>query len=1068
MQQWGKQNMSYTKNNWTTGDTITAEKLNHMENGIESASSGGGGSASLTTEIKEALLDLFENVAYTTNEGRTYCNALHDALYPRNLVSISAVFTQGGNTIYDTDFLDDLKQYLVVTAHYDDDSSDTVTSYTLSGYLIAGTSTITVTYQDKTTTFDVNVTHAIGSCSIANSLIGCTTTNNATSVTEGDAYSATITASAGYTLAGAQVEITMNEVDITSSVYSNGAISIAEVTGNLIITVTAQAVALSSISAVYTQTEAVYTTDNLNSLKNSLVVTAHYSDGSEAEIAAANYTLSGTLSVGTSTITVTYSEQTTTFAVTVTEPVTLSSISAVYTQSGTVYEDDTLTSLKANLVVTATYSDTSTTIVPSTDYTLNGTLAEGTSTITVTYQNKTTTFNVTVTAAEVWEYKWVASESSHTAPTGMTTYGTPTWGANDEYIQVKDPKLQGATQTSLIGDMVVEVEMKWVEQGSASAGSTIVASSAEKTGCKLYLANNSGNVTMYSADEGGSYSSKIIGTDWDNFHKYRFELVGTLCKTYIDGALVDTGYTYYSSWNGYPIIWSENQTSGRSHWAIKSIKYRSANFKTLVSIDATYTQTNNVYTTDSIDDLKSDLVVTATYDDSSTATLTSNDYTLSGTLTEGTPTITATYEGKTDTFTPTVYDSQLITGLTWAKGYIDENGDLSTESMEVGTWTCKSHFVYDYTNIHTTLDGATSISTSFYDDDYQFISTTESGDASIPSNARYARETIIKSSLSGDTYDGTGTEIMLSQEKFVSSISASFTQGALDIYTETDLNVIRTNTTVTATYSDNTTNSINGYELSGTLAAGTSTITVGFKGKSDTISVAVTAMPTVPSGYTRYDYIQKKNTTTSKVAVGNFIYLPAATDYNLLSLECQLGMKSIPSSGTGGQEGLFGSRAANGDGVPYYGVYWQKDGTLSVAARDKWTTFAIAAGTLKTRLIIDNPATSPFYVYANEATINGRPYQWTDSPVLNYTMNLFNNIPSGTSTTMNINYLLRIGDMIFRDSTGACVAYYVPVIDSNNKIGMYDLINGTFSTAATAAAVTTTNSGCYYSVDNWS
>lgn len=29
--------MAYTKNNWQTGDTVTAEKLNHMESGIENA-----------------------------------------------------------------------------------------------------------------------------------------------------------------------------------------------------------------------------------------------------------------------------------------------------------------------------------------------------------------------------------------------------------------------------------------------------------------------------------------------------------------------------------------------------------------------------------------------------------------------------------------------------------------------------------------------------------------------------------------------------------------------------------------------------------------------------------------------------------------------------------------------------------------------------------------------------------------------------------------------------------------------------------------------------------------------
>lgn len=76
-------------------------------------------------------------------------------------------------------------------------------------------------------------------------------------------------------------------------------------------------------------------------------------------------------------------------------PADLVSISAVYTQSGTVYDTDTLDSLKADLVVTATYDDSTTDTV--TTYTLSGTLTAGTSTITVSYEGKTTTFNVTVT-----------------------------------------------------------------------------------------------------------------------------------------------------------------------------------------------------------------------------------------------------------------------------------------------------------------------------------------------------------------------------------------------------------------------------------------------------------------------------------------------------------------------------------------------------------------------------------------------------------------------------------------------------------------------------------------------
>lgn len=72
---------------------------------------------------------------------------------------------------------------------------------------------------------------------------------------------------------------------------------------------------------------------------------------------------------------------------------------------------------------------------------------------------------------------------------------------------------------------------------------------------------------------------------------------------------------------------------------------------------------NVIYDTDSLDSLKQYLVVTATYSDSSTATVPSADYTLSGTLTVGTSTITVSYGGKTTTFTVTVTESQSTTTI---------------------------------------------------------------------------------------------------------------------------------------------------------------------------------------------------------------------------------------------------------------------------------------------------------------------------------------------------------------------------------------------------------------------
>lgn len=110
-----------------------------------------------TNEAKNALLTLLEKVAYTVSNGQTYLDALRTELFRVNVDSISAVFTQGSAVIYDTDTLDRLKQYLAVTANYSDSTSATVTDYTLSGTLTAGTSTITVSYGGKTTTFSVTV-----------------------------------------------------------------------------------------------------------------------------------------------------------------------------------------------------------------------------------------------------------------------------------------------------------------------------------------------------------------------------------------------------------------------------------------------------------------------------------------------------------------------------------------------------------------------------------------------------------------------------------------------------------------------------------------------------------------------------------------------------------------------------------------------------------------------------------------------------------------------------------------------------------------------------------------------
>lgn len=221
-----------------TGETMQSltVRMDALEDRVEEIEQGGGG---LTDGIKQALLNCFNHVAWVDEHGQDYVDALEDALYPpATLVSITATYTQGG-TVYDNQTLDSLRTDLVVRAIYDNGTSEVVTTYTLSGTLETGTSTITAAYGGKTATFDVTVTHAAAQYTITNTLTNCTNSNSATVINELTAYSGTLTADADYIMG--TVAITMGGTDVTSTAYNSatGAISIASVTGNIVITATA-------------------------------------------------------------------------------------------------------------------------------------------------------------------------------------------------------------------------------------------------------------------------------------------------------------------------------------------------------------------------------------------------------------------------------------------------------------------------------------------------------------------------------------------------------------------------------------------------------------------------------------------------------------------------------------------------------------------------------------------------------------------------------------------------------------------------------------------------------------
>lgn len=77
---------------------------------------------------------------------------------------------------------------------------------------------------------------------------------------------------------------------------------------------------LASLTAAYDQDRPIYTDDSLDLVRLDLVVTANYSDGTTETLADDAYELTGTLTAGTSTITVSYGGKTATVSVLVTAP----------------------------------------------------------------------------------------------------------------------------------------------------------------------------------------------------------------------------------------------------------------------------------------------------------------------------------------------------------------------------------------------------------------------------------------------------------------------------------------------------------------------------------------------------------------------------------------------------------------------------------------------------------------------------------------------------------------------------------------------------------------------------
>ena len=235
------ENGNYIRKVHVNGEIISAELFNKWETALETNTKN-------IVQVKENQINLVEDD--TSMEGIS--DTTHDTLNTNNKTIIGAineVSTQYKDIAKKVENVGQPTQQQINTAI---DQAIKDGKITGGGGLNSTAKTLLETILRNaiyTTDQSANITALISALSssgdtpsitkytITNKLTKCTNGNTNTSVAENTSYKATITADAGYKLD--TVAVTMGGKDVTSTVYSNGKITINSVTGNIVITATA-------------------------------------------------------------------------------------------------------------------------------------------------------------------------------------------------------------------------------------------------------------------------------------------------------------------------------------------------------------------------------------------------------------------------------------------------------------------------------------------------------------------------------------------------------------------------------------------------------------------------------------------------------------------------------------------------------------------------------------------------------------------------------------------------------------------------------------------------------------
>lgn len=129
--------MAYVPTNWKTGDTITADKLNNIENGIASSGGGGGGGALiLEPEATETDMNL-----------KTSYNVIKNAFLSGKNIILSFSVEAQGRQLY-------IYSHFMITASQEMIQGDDSMAVLSGNFLYQG---LTENFEIQITDFDADV-----------------------------------------------------------------------------------------------------------------------------------------------------------------------------------------------------------------------------------------------------------------------------------------------------------------------------------------------------------------------------------------------------------------------------------------------------------------------------------------------------------------------------------------------------------------------------------------------------------------------------------------------------------------------------------------------------------------------------------------------------------------------------------------------------------------------------------------------------------------------------------------------------------------------------------------------